>query len=164
MTAPHPASELHHEHLVRINDPTNPASRWLTRDELWEGLRHTVLVPQTVDTSIDRVTIKQMTPTSLQRVIRRGIGTTTDSVDFEHQECLTIQADRHAMFAGSQLTIRIEEPAPGMLFVRFIYALRGLESNRSDEEDAARCAAYMKSDIERIRQARRFVAEEGTKH
>jgi hypothetical protein len=36
---------LRHEHLVRIIDPANAIGQWLTRDQLWEGLRHTVLAP-----------------------------------------------------------------------------------------------------------------------
>jgi hypothetical protein len=73
-------------------------------------------------------------------------------------ESLRIRVDRAGMFAGSTLTIRIEEPAPEMLFVRFTYELCGLAEARDEEEDAARCSAYQTADIERIRQARRFAA------
>jgi hypothetical protein len=59
------------------------------------------------------------------------------------------------------LTIRIEEPAPEMLFVRFIYDVCGLEEQRDEQEDSARCSAYHSSDIERIRQARRFALLSG---
>lgn len=155
---------LHHEHLVRINDPANVIGQWLTRDQLWEGLRHTVLAPQSIDASIDAATVKETAPTQLHREIRRGGATMTDRVDLAHHESMTIHADQTSMFAGSTLTIRIEEPAPGMLFVRFTYELCGLEDGRSEEEDAARCSAYQQSDIERVRQARRFAAAEGTRH
>jgi hypothetical protein len=149
---------LRHEHLVRINDPANVIGEWLTREQLWEGLRHTVMAPQSIDSSIDAVTIRESAPSRLHREIRRGGATMIDRVDLAQHESLTIHADQTSMFAGSTLTIRIEEPAPGMLFVRFTYEVRGLEDERSDEEDTARCSAYQQSDIERVRQARRFVA------
>jgi hypothetical protein len=155
---------LHHEHLVRINDPTNMIGEWLTREQLWQGLHHTVLAPQSIDASIDAATIRETTPNQLRREIRRGPVLTVDHVDLARAESLTIHADLASIFAGSTLTIRIEEPAPGMLFVRFTYELCGLESERSDEEDAARCSAYQQSDIERVRQARRFAAGVGTRH
>jgi hypothetical protein len=155
---------LHHEHLVRINDPGNPVGQWLTREQLWEGLRHTILAPQSIDASIDAAAIQQPQPNQLSREIRRGRVTTVDRVELEEQQCLTIHADATSAFAGSTLTIRIEEPAPGMLFVRFVYALHGLSSDHTDDEDAARRCAYQQSDIERIRQARRFAASAGTRH
>ena len=47
-----------------------------------------------------------------------------------------------------------------MLFVRFTYDVCGLEEIRDQEEDSARCSAYLSSDIERIRQVRRFALGE----
>jgi hypothetical protein len=53
VTREHAAPHLHHEHLVRINDPANSSGAWLTRQQLWDGLRYTVLMPQSLDASID---------------------------------------------------------------------------------------------------------------
>ena len=47
------AQSLHHEHIVRINDPANITGAWLTREQLWAGLHHTVLAPELLDKSID---------------------------------------------------------------------------------------------------------------
>lgn len=157
-------SSLRHEHLVRINDPANSIGRWLTREQLWEGLRCTVLVPKCIDASIDAATVRETEPNRLERQIRRGRATMSDWVELTTGERLTIHADRASIFAGSTLTIQIEEPAPGMLFVRFTYELYGLESGRTEEEDQARRSAYQHSDIERVRQARKFVEERGVKH
>ena len=155
---------LHHEHLVRINDPANLAGQWLTRNQLWEGLRHTILAPQTIDPSIDPATVRALPPDQVCRELHRGHAKMNDRVVLSDEASLTIHADQNSRFAGSTLKIDIEEPAPGMLFVRFTYDVVGLESDRNDEEDAARRSAYQQSDIERIRQARRFVAEGGTRH
>jgi hypothetical protein len=155
---------LHHEHLVRINDPANVIGRWLTREQLWEGLRQTVLAPQSIDASIDCATVRETEPNRLERQIRRGRATMADWVELKKDECLTIHADRASIFAGSTLTIQIEEPAPGMLFVRFTYELHGLEDDRTDEEDQARRSAYQQSDIERVRQARKFADAGAARH
>ena len=157
-------SSLHHEHLIRINDPANVLGRWLTRAELWEGLRHTILAPQSIDSSIDAVTLKEIDASCVEREIRRGQAALCDRVTLTKHHRLVVHADPTGMFAGSTLTIEIEEPVPEMLFVRFTYDLRGLEGERTDEEDRARRSAYEQSDIERVRQARHFLDAIGTAH
>jgi hypothetical protein len=154
------AQPLHHEHIVRINDPANRAGAWLTREQLWAGLHHTVLAPELLDESIDSASIQEIGPSRLRREIRRGRSATHDEVELVPNEWLQIRADAGGAFAGSTLTIRIEEPAPEMLFVRFTYDVCGLEEVRDVEEDSARCSAYLSSDIERIRQVRRFALGE----
>jgi hypothetical protein len=152
------ARQLHHEHIVRINDPANRAGAWLTREQLWAGLQYTVLAPELLDESIDSSSIEEIGPGRLRREIRRGRAATHDEVELVPNESLQIRADAAGEFAGSILTIRIEEPAPQMLFVRFTYEVCGLEEVRDEQEDTARCSAYQNLDIERIRQVRRYAS------
>jgi hypothetical protein len=152
------ATTLRHEHIVRINDPENRVSPWLTREQLWRGLHHTVAIPQVLDESIDTADVHEIAPCRLRRQIHRGNSCCADEVEFTPSVSLTIRADDAGLFAGSTLTIRIEEPAPEALFVRFTYELCGLADVRDEEEDHARRSAYHASDIERIRQVRRFSA------
>src|SRR5918999_4303698 len=126
---------LHHEHIVRINDPANFAGDWLTREQLWAGLQYTVLAPELLDGSIDSASIEEIGPSRLRREIRRGRCASTDEVELVPNESLQIRADATGAFAGSTLTIRIEEPAPEMLFVRFTYEVCGLEDARDEQED-----------------------------
>lgn len=144
-----------HEHLVRINDTGIDRSLWLTRRQLWNGLRHTVLAPQDVDDSIDAAQVDAKSPDVFGREIRRGTTTCCDEVTLVAEQSIRICADMSGRFCGSSLTIRIEEPAPQMLFVRFIYEVTGIEDERSEEADHARRAAYLAADIDRIREARR---------
>ena len=153
-----PTVNLHHEHLVRINDPGNVVGAWLSREQLWEGLRYTIMTPQVLDRSIDDASVHEVTAHCVRREIRRGSQTMVDEVDLIHGESLTIRADAQGGFAGSTLAIRIEEPAPEMFFVRFTYDVCGLTEVRDEEEDTARRAAYLASDIERVRQARQFLS------
>jgi hypothetical protein len=152
------AEPLHHEHIVRINDPANVSGAWLTREQLWAGLQHTVFAPELLDASIDAASVQEIVPGRLRREIRRGRNCCNDEVELIPNESLRIRADGAGAFAGSTLTIRIEEPAPEMLFVRFIYDVCGLADARDQHEDTARCSAYHTSDIERIRQVRRYAA------
>jgi hypothetical protein len=66
------ARPLHHEHIVRINDPANVAGAWLTREQLCAGLHHTVVAPQLLDETIDSGSIEEIMPGRLRREIRRG--------------------------------------------------------------------------------------------
>lgn len=152
------ATTLRHEHIVRINDPENIVSPWLTREQLWRGLHHTVVIPQVLDQSIDAAEVLEIAPGRLRREIHRGACCLADEVEFTPNDSLTIRADAAGSFAGSSLTMRIEEPAPEALFVRFTYEVCGLADVRDEEEDHARRCAYHASDIERIRQVRRFSA------
>ena len=154
----HVGTFIRHEHLVRINDPANAAGAWLTREQLWQGLRHTVAVPQVHDESIDAARVLECSPTLLKRELRRGASSALDDVDLIIGESIVIRADASSPFWGSRLTIRIEEPQAEMLFVRFTYELHGLEPDREVEEDDARFSAYEAYDIERIRAARRHAA------
>ena len=149
---------LHHEHIVRINDPANRNGAWLTREQLWEGLRHTVIAPQVLDETIDSASVSEVNPGKLKRCIRRGRSSMSDEVELAPNDSIMITADAAGMFAGSTLTMRIEEPAPEMLFVRFTYEVCGLADARDEDEDTARCSAYQSSDIDRIRAARRYAA------
>lgn len=155
------AAPFRHEHLVRINDPTIERSLWLTRRQLWNGLRHTVLSPQAMDESIDAASVIENADGSLQREIRRGQSVAADEVTLVADQSLTICADSRGQFCGSRLTIRIEEPAPEMLFVRFTYEVIGIDDERTEEEDNARRSAYQASDIERVREVRLHARSRG---
>jgi Domain of unknown function (DUF1857) len=148
---------LRHEHIIRINDPANVAGEWLTREQLWQGLLHTVHVPQELDASIEAAIIESVSPRTLRRKIHRGSQVIADEVALLPYETLQVRADAASVFAGSTLTIRIEEPAPEMLFLRFTYELYGLESSRDQAEDTARCSAYQNANIDRVRAARQYL-------
>jgi hypothetical protein len=149
---------LRYEHLIRINDPANLAGSWLTRSQLWAGLHYTVIEPQVLDESIDWASIDETSPGRLQRRIRRGRLVMADEVELICGESLCIRANAAVPFAGSTLTMRIEEPDTEMLFVRFLYEISGLAPLRDEREDNARRCAYQASDAERIRQVRRHAA------
>jgi hypothetical protein len=121
-------------------------------------LRHTVLAPQALDESIDLASVQEQANGIWERRIHRSSAVSIDEVMLVPEESLTIRAHAQTLFGGSTLTIRIEEPAPEMLFVRFRYQLLNLAADRTDKEDTARRSAYTASDVARIREVRRYAA------
>jgi len=149
---------LRHEHLIRINDPSDTGRRWLTRTQLWNGLLRTILEPQILDESIDSASVEEIAPGRLRRRIQRGALILADEVEVLDEDALRIVADSAGAFAGSCMTMQIEEPDREILFVRFTYEIYGLPEIRNEEEDNARCSAYRVFDTERIRQVRMYAA------
>jgi hypothetical protein len=144
-----------HEHLVRINDPAIPADDWLSRPQLWTGLWQTVVAPFGCDPTLDDCRVQTHGDRYVTRELVRGGAVVRDRVESNEFEWLRIRLDPEGPHAGSSLEIRIEEPAPGALFVRFVYELEGpVAAQVGDDEAGALRAAYEAADVDRVRQAR----------
>ncbi len=152
---PNPVGALHFEHLVQINDPSDPRVRSLHRDQLWRGLVMraefpTSFVPWLDDCHIERI------GGDLLRTLRFGQQVVRDRVRFDGQDAVeyAVLADDDSG-ATFRMSMRIEQPAPDALFVRFTY-----EAHSSDHRDdgphvGAVKEAYRLADIDtvfRIRQ------------
>jgi hypothetical protein len=59
---------------------------------------------------------------------------------------------------GGRLSMRIEEPAPGELFVRFSYELHHDVSRVEDYFNEFRKSAYVEADIDTVRMIRQMAA------
>jgi hypothetical protein len=61
--------------------------------------------------------------------------------------------------AGASLVIRIEEPQPGQLFLRFEYQLQAASADDAvGELDEYRKSAYREADIDTVRMIRQLAA------
>jgi acetylaranotin biosynthesis cluster protein L len=118
---------VRYEHLLQINDPTRPDIRPLSRAQLWRGLVLRAARPEVFDPSIDASRTLEEDPTRQLREVRRSTATVTESVELEPETQVTLTIVGGGGLSGSRLEIRIEEPAPAALFVRFVYELRGPE-------------------------------------
>lgn len=145
---------MRYEHLVQVNDSTRPDIRPLTRTELWRGLLLRAARPELFDTSIDATTTLEESATSLLREVRRAQRCLTERVELTPETMVTITAVGGSDLAGSHLEMRIEEPAPGALFVRFTYALRGPAVPTDDGERQALKQAYYFADLDTVRHIR----------
>ena len=149
------------EHLVQINDRHNPLIGRLSRNQLWNGLVFRVLEPMTFVLGLDAFTIVSRSGTTIKRELRFGPTVITDHVTLTPPEKVHYaipQGDGHP--AGS-LTMAIEEPSPGDLFVRFTYECGSSEGETGDEieYDAFRKQAYFEADVDTVRRIRELVEQ-----
>ncbi len=153
------------EHLVEINDLTNPLIEVITRVQLWRGLVMRVESPKTFMPYMDQCTITPIDTLSMSRVLHFGEFVVEDQVTLTPMECVRCDIKAQGDIAPSCLRMQIEEPTPEHLFVRFTY---DMQENSADNADAAesnmvekyRQSAYAEADIDTIRIIREL-AESG---
>lgn len=150
------------EHLVEINDPSNPLIPNLTRDELWQGLMYRAEDATHFLPGLDACTILVRGDCLLQRRLDFGKAAIEDTVTWSRYEWMCFEVTRTESHAGGTLTITIEEPTENHLFLRFAYATTLGEV--ANDEDAAYAefvkSAYHESDIETVRVIRALLAGE----
>jgi len=152
--------ELRYEHLIRINDRAEESIPLLSRAELWRGVLLRAARPELFDTGIDETRTLSESPAQLLREVRRGSAVVTERVDFAAEESATLTVVSGTSLAGSSLELRIEEPAPEVLFLRFIYDMRGADVPELDAERQALKQAYYFADIETVRHIRSIAERE----
>ncbi len=147
---------MHYEHLVEINHPGLPQLALLTRQQLWQGLLLRVEQPGLFLPHLDRAHCEWQAPTTLKRELVFGSVLISDQVQLIPKEQLDIAITAPAEHAGSLLVIRIEEPEPERLFLRFSY------STRLEDEEAIEYvkSAYRDADIDSVRIMRQWLAEQ----
>ncbi|WP_306602919.1 SRPBCC family protein [Azonexus sp.] len=152
---------MNFEHLIAINDPGNPLLVSLSRQQVWDGLLHRVENPLPFLPGLEACTILQREAETLLRELDFGAARIRDRVTLLNGEWVRFDIEPGEQHAGGSLTIRIEEPAPGHLFLRFTYGTTFSAS--ASEEDRAYAeyikSAYQQSDIDCVRIIRTLAAE-----
>lgn len=152
--------EMKFEHIVQINDPGNPLIPHINRDQLWHGLMAraedaTLFLP-----GLEACHILKRGDCRLERRLDFGNASIEDVVTWVRYEWMCFEVQRTDNHAGGTLTISIEEPEEGRLFLRFAYATTLGEV--AGDEDAAYAeyvkSAYHESDIEMVRVIRTLLA------
>ncbi|MDO8298586.1 SRPBCC family protein [Lacisediminimonas sp.] len=152
-------------HLVEINDPQNPLITPLTRDQLWRGLVLRAEMPKRFVPWLDQCIITARTQTSIERALHYGETVIRDSVTFEAPDRIGFHVPRQGDIPDARLTMTIEQPFEGGLFVRFEYADGGddavdtAESTDQQMVNDFRRSAYQESDIDTIRTIREMAAD-----
>lgn len=148
------------EHLIEINDPLNPLIDPLSRQQLWQGLVLRAESPGMFVPHLDECTLQPQADVLVRR-LRYGKLVVVDRVLFEPLQQVVYEVAAQEEIAASRLTMRIEEPASGCLYVRFVYS-----DAHSEAQDAAnamydefRRSAYQEADIDTIRIIRKLAAE-----
>lgn len=148
------------EHLVQVNDPLMPLLDPLSRAQLWRGLAHRVEDPAAFMPGLDACTILERRPNYVKRELSFGRHRFVDHVHLEPERRIRYDSDLADPHAGSSLTVTIEEPQHGLLWVRFIYDTVPAEAGDADPRyDEARRSAYREADIDAIRRIREWAAD-----
>jgi hypothetical protein len=146
------------EHLIAITDPGNPLVVPLTREQIWSGLLQRVENPLPFLPGLESCTILERTSEGLLRELDFGPATLRDHVTMVEAQWVRFDIVPSTTSAGGSLTINIEEPQPGFLFLRFAYRT----ALASDPEERAYVeyikSAYHQSDVDCVRIVRTLAA------
>jgi hypothetical protein len=149
------------EHLIEVNDLLNPLLDEISHEQLWRGLVLRAEAPKLFMPQLDECDILNRDDSGFHRKLRFGELVVADRVVLEHMHRVRYLVDAQDEIGNSSLTMTIEVPQPGRLFVRFLY---------EDDHDAAtdeankmydefRKSAYQENDIDTVRILRELAAE-----
>ena len=141
------------EHLIEINDLTNPLTEVITREQLWRGLVLRAESPKLFMVYIDEVSIADRTEVSMSRTIRYGELIVVDQVNLVHLEHVHYAVAAQKDIPQSSLRMSINEPSPDALFVRFAYddGHSAVEDAENEMYNEYRRSAYQEADIDTVR-------------
>ncbi|HET7922885.1 MAG TPA: SRPBCC family protein [Gammaproteobacteria bacterium] len=112
---------MHYEHLIQINDPDDPSIAPLSRAQLWRGLVRRAENPGEFLPGLDAMQVRRRGDDFLERELYFGARVIQDRITFSEPHSLHCAVEPGPEFPASGLVIRIEEPRPGHLFLRFVY-------------------------------------------
>lgn len=141
------------EHLVEINDLSNPAIEVITREQLWRGLVLRAEMPRLFFSYLDDASIMDRTEASMTRTLKYGELEITDRVSLVHLEHVHYDVAAQKDIPQSSLRMSIEEPQPDALFVRFAYDSGGAEAEDAEAKmyNEYRKSAYQEADVDTVR-------------
>ena len=148
-------------HLIEINAADNPLIAPLTRAQLWRGLVLRAERPTLFVLALDACDITERSENGISRTLQFGKLIIHDEVYFVPQQFVRYHVPQQNDIPASDLTMTIEEPAAGALFVRFDY-----DDHQDTADDAEaefynnfRRDAYKESDIDTVRKIRELAME-----
>lgn len=131
---------MHYEHLVAVNDPTNPTLALLTRSQLWRGLMLRVESPQLFNPHIETVSILDRSDVLIVREMDFGNLLVRDHIHLHTEHEIHYDTQPGGQHLGGSLKLGIEEPEADFLLVRFTYDT----PTPDDDPQAKELNAYLK--------------------
>ncbi len=153
---------MNYEHLVQINDPLNPLLTPMSREQLWQGLLLRAERPELFVLGLEGCTILSRHADGLERELDYGAAKVRDRVVLRPLDSVEYLIDATDTYVGGSLTMKIESPDEGQLFLRFAYrtslpTTTDPETTRTSEIVKS---AYREADIDTVRVIREM-AETG---
>lgn len=149
------------EHLIEINDLLNPLMDTITREQLWRGLVIRAESPQLFIPHLDACEIGAREAGSFTRRLRYGDLVVEDTVFLTPMQEVRYDVPAQGEISASSLTMSIENPEEGRLYVRFRY-----DDGMGEALDAAsqmyadfKKSAYQEADIDTVRIVRQMAAD-----
>jgi hypothetical protein len=121
------AGALVFEHIVRVNDLADPLIEPLSRRQLWHGLVRRAEFPRYFMPWLQDVALQPQRDGSLARELDFGSHRVRDRVCFVEGDSVRYDIEEAGPIRRASVTMRIEEPAPGELFVRFVYEIESAQ-------------------------------------
>lgn len=158
------------EHLIEINDPLMPLLTPLTRAQLWRGLVRRAEQPTEFVMGLEGYAVRSRGETAsgawLERRLDFGNFAVEDRVELTPMTDSFTRAAAGPGWPASTLAIRIEEPQPEALYLRFVYEFDDGAANDADvgveaaQTLALRRQAYYSADLDTVQRIREL-AEAG---
>jgi hypothetical protein len=149
------------EHLIEINDPLNPLADTLTREQLWRGLVLRAEDPKMFMPHLDECTLGERESGSFARRLRYGQLVIDDVVYLTPLQEVRYEVPAQGEIAASRMTMTIEAPSEGVMWVRFLYD----DGNASATDEMGKMyedfkkSAYQEADTDTIKIVRRLASE-----
>jgi len=149
------------EHLIEINDPLNPLADTMTREQLWRGLVLRAEDPKMFMPHLDECTLGERESGSFARRLRYGELVIDDVVHLTPLQEVRYEVPAQGEIAASRMTMTIEAPSEGVMWVRFLYD----DGNASATDEMGRMyedfkkSAYQEADIDTVKILRQLAAE-----
>jgi hypothetical protein len=152
------------EHLIEINTPAASVQLVVptfTRAQLWRGLMARVQTPQRFPMGPEACEWTEPEPGLYQRTLHFGQHVMHDEVRATSLEQLVFTPEAHGDTAPIRLTMRIEEPAPGHMLLRFVYEAQGEQTAEEAGYNDYRHNAWLHNDRDMVRTLRTWLTDEG---
>ena len=147
------------EHLVEVNDLSIAGIVPLTRAQLWQGLVIRAELPRLTLIGLDECEILERGENFIRREQRFGDLRIRDRVSFLPMQSVSYQTEQNGELPAARLTMAIEEPAPGHLYLRFTYVVAETARSIDGLYAAHLKQAYSEADIDTVATIRRLLSE-----
>src|SRR3990167_5406815 len=148
------------EHLIEINSPDPAYSAMtlsFTRAQLWLGLMQRVKAPQRLPNGPVQCDWAESEPGLITRTLRFGPHTLKDQVRVAAEDSLVFTPEAHGDTAPIRLTIRIEEPQPRQMVLRFVYEALGAQTDEEAYYNDYRHSAWLHNDRDMVTTLREWL-------
>tara|TARA_R100001039_G_C1853122_1_gene114278 strand:- start:843 stop:1352 length:510 start_codon:yes stop_codon:yes gene_type:complete len=148
---------LEFEHIIQVNDLTNPELTVLGREALWQGLVYRASYPDHFNPAL-KCRLEPDTDEHFIRYIDVGEFELRDEVTLVPMQEVRTLIDGRTQPMHAESVATIEEPEPDQLFVRFSYKRDSIGIEGGLDADAFLKEAYSQQDRDAIIVIRQMVA------